>query len=555
MEAKSPMCIDEFGCNNFKKFNSRIVLEFRPITILIGPNNSGKSTIIKGLNFLNILKSSPEKEEILKYTNKFSELLNRDSKEKSFYISVKSNLISDFKFGYKFSFRDITIDNFKTDYIGSFLQKRNITLIANSNISSSFISYNSIYYSGILTFILDCIELWKKTQIALGQNKLIDVFDKKNNFNLPKFFFEPDEDWQNNPIYGYFDIKLLGCKKNKFHQSMIIFGNLERNKIEKIESILIDFFLDNNRNYCWDQFNVCFLEIFDLNKNEIFKHFEEQNQRDMRMGDEYLEIAKFDFPLDTIFYNLINNTPNELQEFKEVVLFKLIDLNLRIAKDCLINKTIDILLSLKSDYKNILPINYIDFTTIDKKSVFKGDEFKDDYRSIINTGLKQFKFNFEIDYNKTRLGYEIYCKDEFGTFELDQNGTGFYKIFHLLYRLADSKDKILCFEEPESNLHPNFQAQLANIFMDTVNLADNFNSQYIIETHSEYFIRRFQVLIAKKELSPEKIIIHYFDPEGDVYPIIIDENGSLSRPFGEGFYDSSITEKAALFNLTKESKN
>ena len=123
MEAKSPMCIDEFGCNNFKKFNSRIDLEFRPITILIGPNNSGKSTIIKGLNFLNILKSSPEKEEILKYTNKFSELLNRDSKEKSFYISVKSNLISDFKFGFKFSFRDITIDNFKTDYIGSFLQK------------------------------------------------------------------------------------------------------------------------------------------------------------------------------------------------------------------------------------------------------------------------------------------------------------------------------------------------------------------------------------------------------------------------------------------------
>jgi AAA15 family ATPase/GTPase len=550
MEAKSPMCIDEFGCNNFKKFNSRIDLEFRPITILIGPNNSGKSTIIKGLNFLNILKSSPEKEEILKYTNKFSELLNRDSKEKSFYISVKFNLISDFKFGYKFSFRDITIDNFKTDYIGSFLQKGRNAQITNHNNKSSLISYNSINYSAILTFIVDCIELWKNTQIILEQNKDIDVFDKKNNFNLPKFFFEPDEDWQN-IFRGYFDIKFLGCKKNEIHQSMIIFGNLERNKIKIIENILLDFFLEKNRDYCWDQFNVCFLEIFDLNKSEIFKHFEEQNKRN-NINDENL---MFEFELDKFFYRITNNIPNELQKFKEDVLFKLIDLNLRITKDCLINKTIDILLSMKSDYKNILPIEHINFTTIDRKSIYRKEEFKDNYGSIINSGLKQFKFNFEIDYEETRLGYKIFCKDEFGTFELNQNGTGFYKIFHLLYRLADSKDKILCFEEPESNLHPNFQAQLANIFMDTVNLADNFNSQYIIETHSEYFIRRFQVLIAKKELSPEKIIIHYFDPEGDVYPIIIDENGSLSRPFGEGFYDSSITEKAALFNLTKESKN
>jgi hypothetical protein len=98
-----------------------------------------------------------------------------------------------------------------------------------------------------------------------------------------------------------------------------------------------------------------------------------------------------------------------LQKFKEDVLFKLIDLNLRITKDCLINKTIDILLSMKSDYKKYCLSTYRFYYNW-QKSIYKKDEFKDNYGSIINSGLKQFKFNFEIDYEETRLGYKIFVK-------------------------------------------------------------------------------------------------------------------------------------------------
>jgi hypothetical protein len=96
----------------------------------------------------------------------------------------------------------------------------------------------------------------------------------------------------------------------------------------------------------------------------------------------------------------------------------------------------------------------------------------------------------------------------------------------------------LAIEEPEVSLHPSMQSKLALIFKDAY---ATFGLNFIIETHSEYLIRKLQTLIASRELSEEKVSVYYFtnDNNEPARKIEIDQNGALKQPFGSGFFDEA----------------
>lgn len=102
----------------------------------------------------------------------------------------------------------------------------------------------------------------------------------------------------------------------------------------------------------------------------------------------------------------------------------------------------------------------------------------------------------------------------------------------------------IAIEEPEIHFHPNYQSMLAELFLDAYK---NYNIRFIIETHSEYLIRKFQAIVANKELSSSDISIPYLEnPDKNkrngkeqVRNIHINNNGTLSEPFGEGFFDEA----------------
>ena len=103
-------------------------------------------------------------------------------------------------------------------------------------------------------------------------------------------------------------------------------------------------------------------------------------------------------------------------------------------------------------------------------------------------------------------------------------------------------------EEPESNLHPKVQSRLAEIFADAVEI---YPIHLVLETHSEYLIRKLQVLVANDKIKPETIALHYLyspdielrnEDEKDmpqVKRININSNGLLSENFGSGFLDEA----------------
>lgn len=109
---------------------------------------------------------------------------------------------------------------------------------------------------------------------------------------------------------------------------------------------------------------------------------------------------------------------------------------------------------------------------------------------------------------------------------------------------------IVCVEEPENHLHPKFQSLLADMFVEAY---QKYNIRFIIETHSEYLIRKLQVMVADKDipLTTNDVSLNYIekgkDGKSHNKPIRILEDGGLSNSFGAGFYDEADTLAIQLF--------
>lgn len=206
------------------------------------------------------------------------------------------------------------------------------------------------------------------------------------------------------------------------------------------------------------------------------------------------------------------------------------------------------------------------------------------YREKIVAGEKEYLFiqdwmkQFEIgaDFDITSIdgeAYQVRIKDADGSsVPLADKGMGSIQMMILLLRLAtimrrnknNNKEiekanlfddrtpplpTTVIIEEPEQNLHPKMQSLLADLFCY---LTREANLRFLIETHSEYLIRKSQVIVADqkfnneedlKENNPFKV---YYLPTDDKLPyeLLYRTDGCFVNDFGEGFFDEA--EKLAF---------
>ena len=104
----------------------------------------------------------------------------------------------------------------------------------------------------------------------------------------------------------------------------------------------------------------------------------------------------------------------------------------------------------------------------------------------------------------------------------------------------------LIVEEPEIHLHPRLQSVLADLFWE---LLFTYRIHAIVETHSEYMVRKLQVLCAKfaeekgldedhmKSESP--VSVFYFERDNGAYDLEMQHNGKFKNEFGPGFFDEA----------------
>ena len=110
-------------------------------------------------------------------------------------------------------------------------------------------------------------------------------------------------------------------------------------------------------------------------------------------------------------------------------------------------------------------------------------------------------------------------------------------------RLQFEKPLTIVLEEPEVHLHPKFQSAIADILLDAY---QSFNFHFIVETHSEYLIRKTQVLVSQMgfENNVESVgrspFVTYYIPENSApYSLGYRKDGKFMESFGTGFYDEA----------------
>jgi AAA15 family ATPase/GTPase len=117
----------------------------------------------------------------------------------------------------------------------------------------------------------------------------------------------------------------------------------------------------------------------------------------------------------------------------------------------------------------------------------------------------------------------------------------------------NSKDDkcVLCIEEPESNLHPKLQSLLVDMLYDATK---NYPIKFILETHSEYIIRKMQVLVAKEQYDSKEILdkecpfrVYYLPKGGKPYDLDFRVDGKFTNEFGTGFFDEASNLAFEIF--------
>ena len=109
---------------------------------------------------------------------------------------------------------------------------------------------------------------------------------------------------------------------------------------------------------------------------------------------------------------------------------------------------------------------------------------------------------------------------------------------------------IVIFEQPEIHLHPRVQAELADLFVDAIRAREDGmprECQFIVESHSEHFLRRLQRRIAEEELSTDDAALYFVPTNGAsarIETLEVDLFGNILN-WPDGFFGAEMGDLVA----------
>lgn len=111
-------------------------------------------------------------------------------------------------------------------------------------------------------------------------------------------------------------------------------------------------------------------------------------------------------------------------------------------------------------------------------------------------------------------------------------------------------------EQPEIHLHPQVQAELADVFISAIRSRQDGNArnvQLIIESHSEHFLNRLQRRIAEGDITPADVAIYFCKRSGsatELEPLEVNLYGDIenwpTNFFGDEMADLTARTVAAM---------
>lgn len=554
--------MSSIGFDNFRKFAKFPTIDLGDVTILVGGNNSGKSTLVKAfllcVDNLRLMRMNDGGRNLFKFTKpifRFDANEFHDVKVKTFSRAIHNKVVDSFDLNTLKDFKGLpTTITFRFS-LGQFVFKFVVTGDRDKDLTTGEVNEISIEDEEAH------IRFWANYDKHRMAYEVLNA-DGQEQFGLLSQLW-----------HEYKDAKVALDKANDE-------GDLENitNLTTKLDKIVMQINSMSDRDD----------ENQELTEEEILNIAEKFLKKNNPVKADY--VLPLGILFDEVGENVVLNVISNIINFATTGINKpekkkgqdpgeyMADLDtydhLLSFQDA-IKLDLDIIMKSRRDLEMLiynLGVEYISAHSANQNTLYNTADRNDYiaqtvhefYRERINAGESEHvfvrnwmqSFGIGVDFTINSISgeaYQVIIKDEDGTsVPLADKGMGAIQMMILLLRLATiirrnknaSIPTTIVIEEPEQNLHPKMQSKLAELFEE---MATRNNCTFIIETHSEYIVRKAQVLVREanyiddsdlEEHNPFKI---YYLPEdgSDRYEMVFRTDGCFENDFGEGFFDEA----------------
>lgn len=284
------------------------------------------------------------------------------------------------------------------------------------------------------------------------------------------------------------------------------------------------------------------------------------------------------------FSKLINNESTIFTWFSSVDTFRDIFLDLSEEKFSVVTKILSRIInislsSLKSEFtceliNHISPLRahpqrfyFLDkakvntvLDTLDGNSLTEILKEDDRVKNSVNDWLARFRLNVDVSTIQDVV-HQLKIHQNALDLDITDVGFGISQILPIIVQgFLSFSGSLTMVEQPEIHLHPRMQAELADLFIDIVRRKRGGkksvdNQKYLlIETHSEYLLKRLMRRINEKVIASDQVAVYFIEPpaqDGDSASIVekeISKEGFFEWP--KDFYEEGL--RSDNYNFIKQ---
>ena len=538
--------INSISFKNYKAFSSGS-LELKPITILLGSNSSGKSSLLQLFLLIEQTMNNPEPyESALKLNGRFINLGEDENLIKDKDLSKTLNIEFSFKalpYIQKLQLLLKTVDHQLTQ-IGRMIER-----IKNKESDQLDILEYTIFNKQYESFIneVQSIEYSHQpieSEIYKNKSLIFDYMISHHNFLFEDFADKKITTNQKLSIYK--DIfTFLEPLKNLYSESGVLGYNLKYNpqtrKIEVEE------------------------QYVEINNKSLIKFTSKDISSDI-LDFELLK-KHSDSLVNSFEYDALKLDEKSKNSVSRYIVF-LLNEAYNIVADNFENKNINYVSPLRAHPQRYYLLDEANInTSLNTQSGTSLAEIlkkNTQINSRVNTWLKKFGLKVTVKEFKD-INHNIKIHQNDLDLDITDVGFGISQVLPILVQGFMSNNRSLTLiEQPEIHLHPKMQADLADLFIDIVKLAADkkgkIKKSLLIETHSEYLLKRLRRRISEGKLSSKDIAIYFIEPRDKdnkdsalIKNIEISKDGSFEWP--KDFYITEFEDDMTYFqNLSKKGK-
>jgi len=202
----------------------------------------------------------------------------------------------------------------------------------------------------------------------------------------------------------------------------------------------------------------------------------------------------------------------------------------------------------------------ISFDSYDGQSIVEILKEDKGLRDTVNKWLRRFGVGVSVAQVQDVL-HKILVNQNDLDLDIIDVGFGISQVLPVIIQgfLAE-ENSITLIEQPEIHLHPKMQADLADLFIDMVRpksfpyMGRKISKSLVVETHSEYLLNRLRRRIAEGEISADEVGIYLIDPQGadcgaKIKEVEIGRYGKFEWP--KDFYEGELLNDTLVF-LSKQ---